>query len=116
MSSVLINVSYLVEIEDENILADDEAMDLLLNEISDKISNDAKVTTESGALYDLGWVSTTTNILDPESSNCGRCAKCGILVTDMEKPDPIEGLCNGATFKDQLLCDECLPIGHKWSL
>jgi hypothetical protein len=114
MNTVLINVSYLVEIEDEKLDADEEAMDLLLSDISDKISKDVNV--DVGTNYELGWVSTTTQILDSTTSNCGKCAKCGILVTDMEKPDPIEGLCNGATSKDQLLCEECLPIGHKWSL
>ena len=114
VSTVLVNVSYLIEIEDEALIADDEAMDSLLNDISDKISVDANVNV--GTNYELGWVSTKTKILDSTTSNCGRCAKCGILVTDMEKPDPVEGLCNGATYNDQLLCDECLPIGHKWSL
>lgn len=114
MSTVLINVSYLVEIEDEKFNSDEEAIDTLVSEISDKISKD--VTVDVGTSYELGWVSTTTQFLDSETGNCGKCEKCGILVTDMEKPDPIEGLCNGATYNDQLLCEECLPIGHKWSL
>lgn len=61
------------------------------------------------------WQSTSELYLDPKTMNCGKCAKCHGWTTDMEKPNYINGLCNGATVDGELLCDECLPEGHRWA-
>lgn len=61
------------------------------------------------------WQSTSELYLDSGSMNCGKCAKCQGWTTDKEKPNWIEGLCSGATVDGELLCDECLPKGHRWA-
>lgn len=61
------------------------------------------------------WQSTSELYLDPKTMNCGKCAKCHGWTTDMEKLNYINGLCNGATVDGELLCDECLPEGHRWA-
>ena len=114
MATVMITVSYLAEIPEE-IAGDEEALNTLLDGFSDALSGDRSAEV-AGTEYPLDWVSADTKLLDPETENCGRCAKCGILVTDMEEENPIEGLVAGATVNGQLLCDECLPLGHPWAL
>lgn len=61
------------------------------------------------------WQSASELYLDSESMNCGKCAKYQGWTTDKEKPNWIEGLCSGATVDGELLCDECLPKGHRWA-
>ncbi|WPB82251.1 hypothetical protein KYC5002_24435 [Archangium violaceum] len=63
----------------------------------------------------LGWQTVRSSELDPASSNCGRCTRCGGWVTDRDRPEPLDGLGNGARVDGQLLCDEHLPEGHRWA-
>lgn len=63
----------------------------------------------------LGWQSTRVLRVDDPRLNSGQCAVCGIWVTDLEAPEPVGGLVNGARIDDRLLCDEHLPAGHRWA-
>jgi hypothetical protein len=107
--TVLITVSYLVEIDEAEINKDYG----LLERIENQISKDFILKNEEEVL--LEWESTSSKVLDPKTFNCGRCAKCNRWVTDREKPDAITQLCNGTTVDGQLLCDDCLPRDHKWA-
>lgn len=64
---------------------------------------------------ELGWLSTRYIELGVAGVNSGRCAECGAWVTDVEKPEPISGLQNGATVDGRLLCDDHLPENHRWA-
>lgn len=112
MKTVLFNVSYLIEVEDD-----------LLNG-----SNDAEVFNENvfkklapnswkkiDAKHIAKWNSSTFLVLDPTKMNCGKCCRCGNWATDREKMDHIMGLTNGAAINGELLCDECLPEDHRWA-
>ncbi len=105
--SVLINVSYIVEVEGEN----NEALNKLLDKITHSISENVTINSD----VQLKWEGTSSVELDEKNVNCGRCSNCGGWVTDREKPNYIEGLCDGATHDGKLLCDECLPSDHRWA-
>ena len=53
--------------------------------------------------------------LDPATTNCGRCIRCGSWVTDRTQPEALADLPNGATHDNRLLCDEHLPPDHVWA-
>ena len=108
--TVLINVSYLMDLEDEEINKDFG----WIEKVPNKLSNDQiiKVGTDE---VEVQWKGTSTLILDPNKINCGKCANCRSWVTDREKINPVLELCNGATFEGKLLCDECLPEHHRWA-
>ncbi|UWG96255.1 hypothetical protein LPY66_15295 [Dehalobacter sp. DCM] len=105
--TVLINASYLVEIDEAEINKDNGQFEQIENLISKDIMFEDRVLVE--------WESTSSIVLDPSTLNCGRCSKCNRWVTDREKLDAITQLCNGATVDGQLLCDDCLPPDHKWA-
>lgn len=108
--TVLIRVAFLVELPEEEINSDDGILDKITNEISkDKslLINDKDIT--------LDWNYTSSLILDTGKFNYSKCSKCGQWTTDRDKPDAVEGLCHGATVNGKLLCDECLPSGHRLS-
>lgn len=108
--TVLIKVSYLVELPEEDINSVDGALDKIMT----KAGNDEKVLID-GKTFDLKWIETSSHALDIDNENCGRCANCGGWTTDREKPNYIPELCNGAIVDGKLLCDECLPPDHKWA-
>lgn len=108
--TVLINVSYLVELNEEELMGDNSTID----KITSKIAQDEQISINEKNI-ELRWQSTSTYILDPSKSNCGKCTNCGAWVTDMEKSNPIPELVNGATVDGNLLCDECLPSEHRWA-
>lgn len=108
--TVMIKVSYLVELNEEEIVNEER----ILDKITSEIGNDKEILI-NGKGYELKWNSTSSFVLDSSESNCGRCANCGGWVTDREKDNAIPELCNGATVDGKLLCDECLPSNHRWA-
>lgn len=108
--TVLIRVAYMVELPEKEINSDNGILDKITREISESKN---LIIDEKG--IELHWNSTSSLMLDSENFNSGKCSKCGQWVTDREKPDAVEGLCNGATVDGKLLCDECLPSDHRWA-
>lgn len=108
--TVLIKVTYLVELSEAEINSDDGMRD----KIENKLCEPRRLQIEDGEKI-LHWNSTSSLVLEPENLNCGKCSKCGQWTTDREKPDKVAGICNGATVDGKLLCDECLPSDHKWA-
>jgi len=108
--TLLIRVSFLVELPEEEINSDDGILDKITNEISD-----SKTLLIEDKDISLEWNSTSSLVLDSERLNCGKCSNCGQWTTDKEKNESIEGLFNGATIDDKLFCDECLPSEHRWA-
>lgn len=108
--TVLIKVSYLVELTENELTREDDVLD----KITTKIGKDEKIIVE-GKEFDISWNTTSSFMLDTDTSNCGKCANCGAWVTDREKPNHISELCNGAIVDGKLLCDECLPADHRWA-
>lgn len=108
--TILVKVSYLVELPKAKINSDDGLRDKIVNKLCDsrKVQIDGRETI-------LHWNSTSSLVLEPENLNCGKCSKCGQWTTDREKTDTVAGICNGATVDGKLLCDECLPSDHKWA-
>ena len=106
--TVLLRVAYLVELKEEDINDDNG----ILDKVENKISQDMVISIDNRDI-ELEWNSTSYFRLDSEVFNCGKCANCGQWTTDREKPDSIDGLCNGATVENKLLCDECLPHNHR---
>lgn len=107
--TVLIRVAYLVELPEEEINTDDGVLD----KITSIIGEDMKLVIDNIDVT-LDWNYTSSFILDSTNFNCGKCSKCGQWTTDREKPDAVEGICNGAIVDGKLLCDECLPKDHRW--
>lgn len=89
--TVLFNVSYLVDLSEEDINNDDGMLDKITTLLNDTILHidDKEILLE--------WSSTSSLILDSENLNCGKCSSCGQWTTDREKSNSIGGLCNGAT-------------------
>jgi hypothetical protein len=56
----------------------------------------------------LGYQGTHFVQLYHPEVNSGRCAVCGLWVTDGTKPDLVEGLRYGETLDGELLCDDHL--------
>jgi hypothetical protein len=84
------------------------------DELELKINN-AEIYSDTVAIdenHKAVWEQGRIELFNPKVDNCGRCACCGAWVTDYEKPEPIAGLCIGATVDGELLCDECLPQDH----
>ncbi|QEH67703.1 hypothetical protein [Cellulosilyticum sp. WCF-2] len=106
--TVLIKVSYLVDMEDEDL----SKVDGLLDKITSEVSEDINLQLNTNEMISLKWEGTSSRVLDSERINCGKCANCNGWVTDIEKEDPIKELCYGATVDGKLLCDECLPPEH----
>lgn len=107
--TVLISVSYLIELE-ENEINDDEG---LLDKITSNnlITSDLNIKVNKEKIL-LNWECLSSLVLDPENMNCGKCSHCGRWTTDKEKRNPVHSLCYGATVNGRLLCDECLPFNH----
>lgn len=112
MKTVLFSVSYLIEVEDELLTGSDEA-EAFNSDVFKKLSGSSwkKVDAKHKAV----WNKSSFSVLNPQRMNCGKCCRCGSWVTDREKPDSIRGLTNGATVDGELLCDDCLPKGHRWA-
>ncbi|RHB48625.1 MULTISPECIES: hypothetical protein [unclassified Exiguobacterium] len=108
--TVLINASFLVEVEETEVHKDFGMIDQVTNELCQ--GQTIKLGTNE---VDVEWESCSTVVLDSASMNCGQCSTCGRWTTDIEKSNPVLQLCNGATFEGKLLCDECLPENHRWS-
>lgn len=106
----LVRVSYLLEI-DEDLLKDDEKSRNFQLLLSQKLSKDVDIDDSHTA----EWNMETLLVLDPLKMNCGKCVKCGIWTTDKECVNYIDGLANGAVVNNELLCDDCLPKGHRWA-
>lgn len=109
--ALLYQINYLIEIEEEE-AGDYDAMESLDRLVGDKLPADHIILDDR---HRADWESTREILLDPLKMNCGICARCHRWTTDMEKPDPVGELCNGATVEGELLCDECLPKGHPWA-
>lgn len=107
--TVLIRVSYLVELSEAETNSDDGLHDKIVN----KLCESRKLQIEDGEAI-LHWNSASSLVLEPENLNCGKCSKCEQWTTDREKPDAVADICNGATVNGKLLCDECLPSDHRW--
>lgn len=109
--SFLITVNVII---DRQIHYDSDEPYVEVDAFSDQLIEDieAFVTKQPGSQR---WVSSSLVTLGLRGSNSGQCAICGTWVTDREKPDPIYGLCNGATVDGKLLCDEHLPKDHRWA-
>ena len=107
--TVLINVAYLIELE-ENEINDDEG---LLDKITSNnlITSDLDIKVNNEKVL-LNWESISSLVLNPENMNCGKCSNCGRWTTDKEKENPVSNLCYGTTVNGRLLCDECLPFNH----
>ncbi len=112
MKTVLFNVSYLIEVEDELLNGSDEA-EAFNDNVFKKLSDNSwkKIDEKHKAI----WNCSSFSVLDSTQMNCGKCSRCGTWVTDWEKQDPIAGLTNGATVNGELLCDDCLPDDHRWA-
>ncbi|WP_426451278.1 hypothetical protein ACP26L_04015 [Paenibacillus sp. S-38] len=104
--TVLVNVSYYVEI--------DESENELPQEVKAKLCENRKLEIDDKKVC-LKWNQSSFQVLNSEIMNCGRCVNCGCWVTDREKDDAIFGLDDGAVYENRLLCDECLPCDHKWA-
>lgn len=103
--AVLLNLSVIVEVDEAELLRDHGELDEISNRLIDALD----------AVVPGGWQSLRQSTLDPAALNCGRCAECDGWVTDCERPEPLDGLCNGATHDGRLLCDEHLPPDHRWA-
>ena len=77
-----------------------------------KVSYSVNLTLANKKKTLLNWESTSSLVLEPGKMNCGLCAHCGCWTTDIEKADPVNELCSGATIGGKLLCEECLPSDH----
>lgn len=106
--TILIKVAYLVD------LPENREFEPTIDKITSKLSKDKNVILD-GTEIALKWESTSAATLSPDEMNCGKCENCGRWITDKEDKDAIAELCNGATFKGKLLCDECLPKDHRWA-
>lgn len=104
VDSILVRINYLIEVDN------DKTVKKILQE-ENFLEDDILIDDRHSAL----WQSTNKIFLNTQFMNCGKCAKCHGWTTDREKPDWIDGLCNGATVDGKLLCDECLPKGHRWA-
>lgn len=102
--SLLVNISVIVEVEETELTDDDEALQQVTARLIEAVE----------AVVPDGWESAREIVLDA-NVNCGRCAACDGWVTDRERPEPIDGLCNGAVHDGRLLCDEHLPPDHRWA-
>lgn len=112
METVLFSVSYLIEVEDDLLLGSHEA-EVFNNHVFNKLSKNRWKKIDANHI--AKWNSSSFLALDPMRMNCGKCCRCGVWVTDREKTDCIAGLTNGAVVNGELLCDECLPINHRWA-
>ena len=110
MKTLLVRTSYLIDIEDDLIEGYDVDEKIELH-ISNVLAKDVKIDTTHTAI----WSSCTHIVLYPEENNCGKCVNCGGWTTDREKSGYISELGMGAIVDGKLLCDECLPRGHKHS-
>ena len=69
--TVLIRVSYLIELPKDYINSDDGMLDRITNELSENKKlhlDDFDITLE--------WNCTSSITLESENINCGKCAKC----------------------------------------
>lgn len=107
-NTVLIKVSYLVELNNEDLTNEED----ILDKITSKVGRNEQFHI-NGKNIELKWNNTSSFILDEINSNCGRCSNCGGWVTDREKDNAIPELCNGVRVNGKLLCDECLHHKHK---
>ena len=107
--TVLIKVTYLVELPVAKTNSDNGLHDKIANKLCE--SRNLQIEDREALLH---WNSTSYLVLEPENLNCGKCSKCGQWTTDREKSDTVADICNGATVDGKLLCDECLPSDHKW--
>jgi hypothetical protein len=112
MKTVLFTVSYLLEV-DENLLKGTDDAEAFRETVFQKLSKHGRKKVDAN--HSAKWNSSLFVVLDPENMNCGKCSNCGAWTTDREKDSIITGLSNGATYDGALLCDECLPRGHRWA-
>lgn len=104
----LVKLNFLVELDEEK----GENEDYFEQHIFNKLGEDLLL---NGSDKVLEAASTSSLQLDPASMNCGRCANCKQWATDREQPDALTELRSGATYRGELLCDECLPKRHRWA-
>jgi hypothetical protein len=111
----MLKFRYLIEVpENEGIGADARRMQYA-QQIAKQIRTDIDTNLESvlGRIPNhLGWQSSNITVIDGEYLNSGRCAVCGMWVTDVDKPGLLDDLKRGATVGQRLLCWEHLPRDH----
>ena len=107
----LIRSAYIIEVEENEDRNCTTGFDGVEREIDAVIGRD--IPLANGSV--LSWHSSAYHILDSETMNCGQCANCGGWTTDREQEHHVQGLCPGARVDGRLLCDECLPKGHRWA-
>ena len=112
MKTILFNVSYLLEVEDELLLNTNEG-EKFNDLVCQKLAKFTRKKIDDS--HTANWNHSSLIVLDSNKMNCGKCCKCGSWTTDREKAGFIEGLSNGASIEDELFCDECLPKNHRWS-
>lgn len=61
------------------------------------------------------WISSVLGFFDTEEDNIGICDNCGSWTANREAGLAPLGICNGAIVDGKLLCDQCLPKGHRWA-
>lgn len=105
MNTLLITVSYLVEISDDVLYLEYGPLDKLNMNIEETIRS-------SNSDFNLQWQSTQTRVLDPATMNCGKCDNCGCWTTNREEDNWIPSLTIGAVVDGKLYCDSCLPKDH----
>ncbi len=107
--SVLLKMNFIYEIDNEELNSDELTQ-------FDKLTYEMEDTCEKiGTKYNLKWESSSTIALNHKEINCGKCETCGSWVTDCEAPNRISELNHGARVDGKLLCNECLPKGHRWA-
>lgn len=104
MKTVLVTLSFAVEVPDEGYPETAFAA-------GDRVEAAVKAALP-GLERPLGWQTTGYVDLTTPGINCGRCAECGGWVTDVTKPERVDGLGYGAVWEGRLLCDEHLPKDH----
>jgi len=110
MKTVLLRVSYLIDVED-NLWGGSKEAETFLDAMDKALPASDTITID--AKHSANWNGSSFCVLDPARMNCGKCVRCGAWVTDRDKPEPVVGLTNGARVNGELLCNEHLSKEHR---
>jgi hypothetical protein len=107
MAKICTNTAtFLYEIPDDLVYENED-------EIYRKASFIKKTFINGGDIFHL--TSSVLSIYDTNKDNIGKCVNCGQWTTNREADNSIGSICNGAVVDGKLLCDDCLPKGHRWA-